>query len=619
MTELLIVLLVLSLLAVAGVVVLKLRADAAIRRMEAEKGQAEQFMAQMQHQLHAYGSHVGGLDSELRRTKTEKEQGQQFLAHLQQQLQAWSAHAAAMDAELRRVSAELAARNGQVTTLHQHVQALSKWQGVLDAEAKAASIIADANFTAEAILAKARQEAAALIAQARATEQQAASRATQLRAQAEAEALALRQRADSLVEHATAEATKIIGAANNRAEEIAGEAYAAMRNVKKLEQTARALKNVIEGYGDEYVVPTFGLLDELAEEFGFAEGGQKLKAARAIVRQMIKDGTAATCNYVEQNRRTTAVAFVLDAFNGKVDSILSGVRDDNYGTLEQKVRDAFTIVNKNGEAFKNARITDAYLAARLDELRWAVVAQELKVKEREEQRLIKERIREEEKAKREYERAINEAAKEEGLLRKATEKARAEFEKASDEQKALYEDQLRQLEERLTAAEEKNKRALSMAQQTKAGHVYVISNVGSFGEHVHKIGMTRRLEPLERVKELGDASVPFDFDVHALVYADDAPALEHELHRRFLRAQVNKVNPRKEFFRVPVEQIRHELDQLGCQTTWTMAAACAQYKETLAIERAMTDKTFAEAAWEASQVKEHDVSLLDTPAPASVE
>jgi hypothetical protein len=96
---------------------------------------------------------------------------------------------------------------------------------------------------------------------------------------------------------------------------------------------------------------------------------------------------------------------------------------------------------------------------------------------------------------------------------------------------------------------------VSLAQQTRAGHVYVISNVGSFGPGVFKIGMPRRREPLDRVHELGDASVPFPFDVHAMIRCDDAPALEAALHQRFRSYRVNRVNPRKEFFRVGVEEI----------------------------------------------------------------
>ncbi|UQA63639.1 DUF4041 domain-containing protein [Polyangium aurulentum] len=408
---------------------------------------------------------------------------------------------------------------------------------------------------------------------------------------------------------ASVDAARIIAEANRRAEEIAAGALEAMRDSKRLEQTAQAMKNVIEGYGNRYVMPTAGLLDDLAEEFGFAEAGKRLKAAREVVRLMIKDGGAATCDYVEANRRTAAIEFVIDAFNGKVDTILADVRHDNHGTLQQKIRDAFTLVNHNGRAFRDARILPEFLEARLEELRWAVVVQELKLKEREEQRLIKERIREEERAQREFEKALKEAEKEQETIRKAMEKARRDVDKATSEERAKYEEKLRELSEKLRIAEEKNKRATSMAQQTKSGHVYIISNVGSFGEDVYKIGMTRRLEPLDRVRELGDASVPFEFDVHALIPSEDAPSLEHALHQRFVRSQVNKVNPRKEFFRVSLHQIRQEIERMKVDVMWTIAAEAREFRETQAIERAMAEKTFNEAAWLEMQAKAEAASM----------
>lgn len=187
------------------------------------------------------------------------------------------------------------------------------------------------------------------------------------------------------------------------------------------------------------------------------------------------------------------------------------------------------------------------------------------------------------------------------MLRKAMEKARREIDKGTAEQKARYEEQLRELAEKLKLAEEKGQRAVSMAQQTRSGNVYVISNVGSFGEHVYKIGLTRRLEPLDRVRELGDASVPFEFDVHALIPHTDAPALEHALHKVFARRQVNKVNPRKEFFRASVEEIRAEVEKMGLQASWTMTAACREYRESIAIEQALSNGSLDERAWAASQ------------------
>ncbi len=402
----------------------------------------------------------------------------------------------------------------------------------------------------------------------------------------------------------------ILEKSEKKAKEIAGSAYDALKNMALHERTAKAMKNVIEGYGDQYLMPSYSLLDELAVEFGHTNAGRELRTARELTKAMIRNNTAATCDYVETNRRETAVNFVIDAFNGKVDTILSRVKSDNAGTLMQEVNDAFTLVNYNGKAFRDARITEAYLQARLNELRWASVVHQLRLEEREEQRRIKEQLREEEKARRDYERAIKEAAKQEDMLRKAMEKAKQQMEKATDEQRVKYEMQLQELSERLKEAEERNKRALSMAQQTKRGHVYIISNVGSFGENIYKIGLTRRLDPIDRIRELGDSSVPFEFDVHALIFSEDAPSLESQLHKHFLFMQMNKVNHRKEFFRADITHIRQEVEDLGLEAEWTMTAKAREYYETLAIEKAFAKDPSLKEAWIKRQLELEDVNGL---------
>jgi hypothetical protein len=392
-------------------------------------------------------------------------------------------------------------------------------------------------------------------------------------------------------------ASKIIDEANKKAEEIAGSAYDAMKNAELYEQTVKAMKNIIEGYGDQYLIPGYSLLDDLAKDFGHTEAGKELKSARERTKAMIRTGTAATCDYVEKNRRDTAVNFVVDAFNGKVDSILSRVRNDNAGKLEQEIKNAFTLVNFNGKAFRSARILEEFLTARLDELKWAAIAQQLRIEEREEQRRIKEQIREEEKARKEFEKAIRDAEKEEDIIRKAMEKAQQEIGKAREEEKEKYEKQLEELTQKLKEAEERSQRALSMAQQTKRGHVYIISNIGSFGEHVYKIGLTRRLEPLDRIRELGDSSVPFEFDVHALIFSENAPFLESQLHKHFVMTQMNKVNYRKEFFKVDISHIRQEIEQLGITAKWTMTAEAREYHETMAIEKSLVEDDAYRKEW----------------------
>lgn len=466
--------------------------------------------------------------------------------------------------ELERKEAQLRAE------LEITLNEMQRFQPIKDAEAEAGRLLIEANVQRDNLLESARLHL---------------------------------EKAEGKLQSATVEADRIVVMANARAQKIAGDAYAAMGKAKELTEAAQAMKNLIEGYGDEYIVPTYNLLDDLAEEFGFTEAGKELKQARESSRLLVKLGRSATCDYAEANRRQIAIRFVTDAFNGKVDSILSRTKTDNYGKLEQEIRDAFALVNLNGSPFRNARITVEYHKARLNELKWTVTARALKEREREEQRQLREQIREEEKARREYERAFKEAAKEESTLRKAMEKAQQQVAAANEAQRADFEARLAALQEQLKAAEEKNQRALSMAQQTRAGHVYVISNIGSFGEEVFKIGMTRRLEPLDRIRELGDASVPFEFDVHAMIFSDDAPGLEKQLHRHFLRQQINKVNPRKEFFRLELAEIRQELEKLGVEPHWTMNALAREFRETLRIEDQIRENPVVAAEWTRHQIE----------------
>jgi hypothetical protein len=240
-----------------------------------------------------------------------------------------------------------------------------------------------------------------------------------------------------------------------------------------------------------------------------------------------------------------------------------------------------------------------------------VAVQRVKEREREEQRAIREQMREEERVRKEYEKAIKQAERDEELLTKAMENVREEYEAAAVEDRAKYEERLSDLAEKLKAAEERNQRALSMAQQTKCGHVYVISNIGSFGEDLYKIGLTRRLEPLDRVRELGDASVPFAFDVHAMIYSEDAPALESALHRRFVQNQVNKVNRRKEFFRLKLQEIRSAIDEMKHEVKWALTAEARDYRETLEMERQMRENPEYQRRWTEEQASYESLPSFD--------
>jgi F0F1-type ATP synthase membrane subunit b/b' len=504
----------------------------------------------------------------------------QQLAEMKQQAEHVRQH---YEAEARQVQN---AADALLAKVMKDLEPLRKYEGLRDTEAGVQQQLADA-----------LKEATSLQAEAQAVIEQSRVAAAEERSKANQKAKELYDQAEARLSQATRDAGRIVAEAEKRAEQIGSDAYVALREKQLLEQAVKAIQNVVEGYGDRYIIPTRSLLDDLASDFGHTAAGESLRAAREQSRRMVEQAQAASCDYVETNRRETAIRFAIDAFNGRVDAILSRVKHDNFGTLEQEIRDAFSLVNLNGSAFRDARILPAYLDARLAELKWAVVVQELRLKEREEQQRIKEQIREEEKARREYERAMRDAAKEEELLRKAMETAQQHIQQATAEQKAKYEHELQELTEKLKEAEERNQRAISMAQQTKRGHVYIISNVGSFGEHVYKIGLTRRLEPLDRIHELGDSSVPFDFDVHALIFSEDAPALETKLHKHFVETQVNKINYRKEFFRVDLAHIREEIQNLGIEAKWTMTAEATEYRETLAIEKAIKDDPAKRQAW----------------------
>lgn len=475
------------------------------------------------------------------------------------------------EAESRKIQE---AADALVSKTIKDYEPLRKYEKLRDAEAEAQRQLADALKAATSL----QGEAQGLLEQAR-------NSAAAERSQAIQKAKEIREQANALLNQATREAGRIVEEANKRAEQIGGDAYIALRDKQTLDQAVKALWNVVEGYGDRYIIPTRSLLDELAADFGHTQAGDALKVAREQSRRMVEQREAAACNYEEADRRERANRFVVDAFNGRVDAILSRTKHDNFGTLEQEIRDAFSLVNLNGLAFRDARILPAYLDSRLAELKWAVVVQELKLRAREEQRRIQEQMREDEKVRREQERAIKDAQEKEAAIKSALEKARQEAEHSSAQERAKFDARIAELSQRLAEAEAVKQREISMAQLTRAGNVYIISNIGSFGEEVFKIGMTRRREPMDRIWELGDASVPFEFDVHAMIYSEDAPALERMLHDAFDDLRINKVNYRKEFFRLPLERIKSLVADRGLNAAFTLVAEAHEYRETKALEK----------------------------------
>ncbi len=262
--------------------------------------------------------------------------------------------------------------------------------------------------------------------------------------------------------------------------------------------------------------------------------------------------------------------------------------------MEERLRKAFDAINTLGST-QNIEITQDYFNLKIGELRLTHEYQEKLHEEKEEQRRIREQMREEEKARREIETAQKESELDEKRYQDALEKAREEVSKAQGKELDKLNEQLAELEKRLQEARANKARALSRAQLTKSGHIYVISNIGSFGENVYKIGMTRRLDPTDRVKELGDASVPFEFDIHAMIYSENAPDLENILHKEFDSRRVNMTNQRKEFFKVSLGEIENIVHKKRGEIEFTKLAEAREYRETLAIiEKEINAKSIEE-------------------------
>lgn len=274
---------------------------------------------------------------------------------------------------------------------------------------------------------------------------------------------------------------------------------------------------------------------------------------------------------------------MLRAFNGECDSFIASVEWNNVNKMIERINKSFEAINKVYEV-QSIRISTSYLKLKIEELKLTYEYKKKKNDEKEEQKIIREMMREEEKVQREIEAAKIKAEKEENSYKKALENAKNEAQNSTGKTQEKLLQQIEELEERLREVEKNKERALSMAQQTRRGYVYIISNIGSFGPDVYKIGMTRRLEPMDRVNELGDASVPFSFDVHALIFSEDAPTLENTLHKAFDSRRVNMINNKREFFNVSLDEIEAEVVKNHGSIEFTKIAEAEQYRESLALK-----------------------------------
>lgn len=273
---------------------------------------------------------------------------------------------------------------------------------------------------------------------------------------------------------------------------------------------------------------------------------------------------------------------LIRCFNSECDNVILNISVKNIDNSRNKITKSFESLNKifvtDGIA-----LSEKVLEYKLEELNLVYTFELKKQQEKEQQKAIKEQMLEEEKVLREIERQKKQIEKDQTQFNNEVNKLMQYMQKTeNDVEKQLYADKIKELEEKLKALEAEKETVIQREQNAKAGFVYVISNIGSFGDDVYKIGMTRRLEPMDRIKELSSASVPFEFDVHAMIFSDDAPALEASLHQHFKKNSVNKINFRKEFFRVSLDEVeKYVKENFNNTVEFTKTALATEYRQSL--------------------------------------
>lgn len=273
---------------------------------------------------------------------------------------------------------------------------------------------------------------------------------------------------------------------------------------------------------------------------------------------------------------------ILLLFNSEVAGLLNKLTLSNINSIRNKIVTSYERANK---LFKNdgVQISRQYFEYKLNELDFNYQYLVKKNDEKEQQAAIKEQMIDEAKAQKELEKEQRRIEKEQHKFNNELDKTMKYLSKSTDSiQSEIYAEKIKELEAKIKELESDKANVTKRLANTRAGYVYVISNIGSFGDNVYKIGMTKRLNPLDRVNELGSASVPFKFDVHAMIFSDDAPTLENHLHKVFADKSVNKVNSRKEFFNVTLKEIEKEvLDNFDATVEFTEYAKAEEYRRSL--------------------------------------
>lgn len=332
----------------------------------------------------------------------------------------------------------------------------------------------------------------------------------------------------------------------------------------RLDAEIAAKKQQLVSFDDEILVQEFGLYQPRFDFQTVDEYKNKLKEIRDREKALVKDANARakSTNWtvngsVAQGKKMVGetTRLLMRAFNSECDEYIRKVKFSNIDKTLEAIDKLRATISKLGSTM-GVSISCEYANLKKEEAMVAYEYARFKQEEKERLRALREQEREEAKLQKEIAEQRKKLEKERKQNQSALDDVLKRMQKAEGDELAALEEKKAELEHTLREIEKAKSDVDYREANKKAGFVYVISNIGSFGENVYKIGMTRRLDPMERIAELSDASVPFNFDVHAMIFTEDAPGLEAALHREFESRKVNKVNTRREFFRVTLDEIK---------------------------------------------------------------
>lgn len=348
------------------------------------------------------------------------------------------------------------------------------------------------------------------------------------------------------------------------------------KNIEKMQQDLQQMnyelsqkRTALVILDEDILVQEFGLYKpryDFANSLGYKE---RLAQIRNRQKECIKNNTAVSGNTNWTVNGSTAQGkkmvkdmqkLLLRAFNSECDETIGKIKYNNIDASVKKIQTSSTTISKLG-SMMGISITPRYYDLKIEEAFLALEFQLKKQQEKEDAREARAQMREAAKLQRELDEQRKKIEKEQAHYQTALLSVMKQLKNASDAEREDLLKKQGELESQLQSIELSLKDIDYREANQRAGYVYIISNLGSFGENVFKIGMTRRLDPQERVDELGDASVPFKFDVHAMIFSEDAPALETALHKAFESKKVNMVNQRREFFNVTLEEIKEVIRQ----------------------------------------------------------